>query len=90
MRIPKRYAERMSPQIAVRLPAPLLDEIDSLVDAGRFETRADAIRSGIELIVDAERRSRIGRAIVDGYERVPQAEGLDEELGSYPTPHADG
>ncbi len=71
----------MSPQIAVRLPAPLLDEIDSLVDAGRFETRADAIRSGIELIVDAERRSRIGRAIVEGYERVPQAEGLDEELG---------
>ncbi len=80
----------MSPQIAVRLPAPLLDEIDSLVDAGRFETRADAIRSGIELIVDAERRSRIGRAIVEGYERVPQAEGLDEELGAYPTQHADG
>ena len=80
----------MSPQIAVRLPAPLLDEIDSLVEAGRFETRADAIRSGIELIVDAERRSRIGRAIVEGYERVPQAEGLDEELGAYPTRHADG
>jgi Arc/MetJ-type ribon-helix-helix transcriptional regulator len=74
----------MSPQIAVRLPAPLLDEIDELVDAGRFETRADAIRSGIELIVDAERRSRIGRAIVEGYERLPQAESLDEELGSYP------
>ena len=80
----------MSPQIAVRLPAPLLDEIDSLVDAGRFETRADAIRSGIELIVDAERRSRIGRAIVEGYERVPQAEGLDEELGSYPALDTDG
>jgi Arc/MetJ-type ribon-helix-helix transcriptional regulator len=80
----------MSPQIAVRLPAPLLDEIDSLVDAGRFETRADAIRSGIELIVDAERRSRVGRAIVAGYERVPQAEGLDEELGSYPAPDTDG
>ncbi|MGZ8581439.1 MAG: ribbon-helix-helix domain-containing protein [Actinomycetota bacterium] len=80
----------MSPQIAVRLPAPLLDEIDALVDAGRFETRADAIRSGIELIVDAERRSRIGRAIVEGYERVPQAEVLDEDLGSYPAPDTDG
>lgn len=80
----------MSPQIAVRLPASLLDDVDSLVDAGRFETRADAIRSGIELIVDAERRARIGRAIVEGYERVPQAEDLDEELGSYPAQTAGG
>ncbi len=74
----------MSPQIAVRLPASLLDEIDGLVEGGRFETRADAIRSGIELIVDSERRERIGRSILEGYERVPQAEDLEEELGPYP------
>lgn len=80
----------MSPQIAVRVPAALLGEIDALVDAGRFETRAEAIRSGIELIVDAERRERIGRDIVEGYERVPQAEGLDDELGAYPAPGTDG
>jgi len=69
-RIPDRYAQRMSPQIAVRLPASLLDDVDSLVDA--------------------ERRARIGRAIVEGYERVPQAEALEEELGAYPAPGADG
>ena len=74
----------MSPQVAVRLPTPLLEEIDGLVDSGRFETRADAIRSGIELIVDTERRERIGHSIVGGYARVPQAEDVDEELGPYP------
>ena len=83
-RIPFRYAERVSPQVAVRLPAPLLDDIDALVDSGRFETRADAIRSGIELIVDTERRERIAQSIIAGYARVPQAEEVDEELGRYP------
>jgi Arc/MetJ-type ribon-helix-helix transcriptional regulator len=78
----------MSPQIAVRLPDPLLGEIDDLVETGRFETRAEAIRSGIELLVDSERRERIGRAIVEGYRRSPQDEDLDAELGPYPAPDA--
>ena len=86
MRIPERYAERMSPQIAVRLPAPLLDAIDAIVDSGRFETRADAIRAGIEQIVDHERRRRIGEAIVEGYGRTPQSEDREDELGDYPAP----
>ncbi len=89
MRVPDRYAERMSPQIAVRLPAQLLDEIDTLVDAGRFETRAEAVRAGIEQLVDDERRRRIGEAIVQGYTRQPQAEDADEELGEFPPPDVD-
>lgn len=89
MRVPERYAERMSPQIAVRLPAQLLDEIDTLVDAGRFETRAEAVRAGIEQLVDDERRRRIGEAIVQGYTRQPQAEDADEELGEFPPPDVD-
>ena len=79
----------MSPQIAVRLPAQLLDEIDTLVDAGRFETRAEAVRAGIEQLVDDERRRRIGEAIVAGYTRQPQAEDADEELGEFPPPDVD-
>ena len=86
VRIPHRYAERMSPQIAVRLPVPLLDEIDALVTGGRFETRAEAIRAGIEALVDQERRARIGRDIVEGYRRLPQAEDIEEELGAFPPP----
>jgi len=76
----------MSPQIAVRLPTSLLQEIDGLVAAGRFETRAEAIRAGIESLVDRERRDRIGRAIVEGYRRVPQADDLESELGDFPEP----
>ncbi|MFN8234126.1 MAG: ribbon-helix-helix domain-containing protein [Actinomycetota bacterium] len=80
----------MSPQIAVRLPTTLLDQIDGLVAAGRFETRAEAIRAGIEALVDRERRDRIGRAIVEGYRRVPQADDLDEDLGDFPGPGSGG
>lgn len=88
MGIPERYAQRMSPQIAVRLPAPLLDEIDALVDSGRFETRAEAIRAGIEGLVDQEHRKRVGEAIVEGYTRFPQSENIDEDLGEFPPPSA--
>jgi Arc/MetJ-type ribon-helix-helix transcriptional regulator len=77
-RIPKRYAERMSPQIAVRLDQELADRLDALVADGRFATKADAIRTSIEALVDVERRRKIGEAIVDGYRRRPQ--GDDPEL----------
>lgn len=86
MGIPERYAERMSPQVAVRLSAPLLVEIDDLVASGRFETRAEVIRAGIEQLVDDERRRRVGEEIVEGYRRRPQTEDRETELGVYPMP----
>lgn len=86
MSIPQRYAERMSPQVAVRLSAPLLVDIDDLVASGRFESRAEAIRAGIEQLVDHERRRRTGEAIVEGYRRAPQAADRETELGEYPMP----
>ncbi len=76
----------MSPQIAVRLPAPLLDQIDQLVEGGRFETRAEAVRAGIEHLVDEERRRQVGQAIVEGYRLLPQSDDLDEDLGGFPAP----
>lgn len=69
----------MSIQIAVRLPTELVDELDALVRGGRFDTRADAVRSALATLVDGERRRRVGEAIADGYRRVPQT---DEELGA--------
>ena len=64
----------MSPQIAVRIPTELADDLDAIVATGRFETRAEAIRSAIEALVESDRRRRIGDAIVEGYERLPQHE----------------
>ena len=79
-RIPERYAGGMSPQIAVRVDQQLADALDSLVAGGRFETKADAIRTAIETLVDADRRRRIGEAIVEGYRRIPPGDDPDLEL----------
>jgi Arc/MetJ-type ribon-helix-helix transcriptional regulator len=62
----------MSIQIAIRIPSALAQELESLVSSGRFETKADAVRSALEELVDAERRADVGRRIVDGYQRIPQ------------------
>lgn len=58
-------------QIAVRLPQPLLSELDDLVTSGAYESRAAAVRAGIEAITQLERQRQTDRAIVDGYTRQP-------------------
>ena len=62
----------MSIQIAIRIPAALAEELESLVSSARFKTKADAVRSALEALVEAERRTDVGRRIVEGYQRVPQ------------------
>jgi Arc/MetJ-type ribon-helix-helix transcriptional regulator len=69
----------MSPQIAVRVPQALSDQLDALVSEGLFETKAEAIRTAIESMVDVERRRRIGEAIVEGYRRIPPGDDPDLE-----------
>lgn len=58
-------------QVAVRLPTELLAELDALVSGRRYESRAAAIRAGIELVTSAERHRQTDAAIVEGYRRVP-------------------
>lgn len=62
----------MSIQIAIRIPSALAQELERLIASGRFETKADAVRSALEALVDAERRADVGRRIVEGYRKVPQ------------------
>jgi Arc/MetJ-type ribon-helix-helix transcriptional regulator len=62
----------MSIQIAIRIPDSLAAELETLVSSGRFDTKADAVRSALEALVDEERRADVGRRIVEGYQRVPQ------------------
>jgi Arc/MetJ-type ribon-helix-helix transcriptional regulator len=62
----------MSEQIAIRIPSALAAQLSDLVSTGRFETKADAVRTALEALIDAERRSDVGRRIVEGYQRVPQ------------------
>ena len=64
-----------SQQIAVRLPAEQLALLDDLVDRGVYESRAEAVRAGIEAVAELDRRRREDRSIVEGYQRVPATVG---------------
>jgi Arc/MetJ-type ribon-helix-helix transcriptional regulator len=58
-------------QIAVRLPVPLLEELDRLVAAGSYESRAAAVRAGIEMLAALQEQRRIDEEIIEGYRRIP-------------------
>lgn len=65
-------------QIAVRLPEELLAVLDDLVARGVYESRAAAVRSGIEAVVELDRRRLTDRAIIGGYRRVPPTDAERE------------
>ena len=67
----------MSEQITIRIPDELAGSLEDLVGTGRFDTKADAVRSALETLVDAERRRRVGELISEGYRRIPQTDGDD-------------
>lgn len=58
-------------QIAVRLTADELRELDSMVAAGGFRTRAQAVREGIRLLRSEAREQRIVAAYRKGYAENP-------------------
>ena len=62
----------MAVQLVTRVPDSLAEAVDALVERGVFASRSDAVRAGLEAVVDRERRDAIGRAIADGYRRIPQ------------------
>jgi Arc/MetJ-type ribon-helix-helix transcriptional regulator len=65
-------------QIAVRLPDELLAGLDNLVRSGVFESRAAAVRAGVEAIMAIEERRQVDRDVVDGYRRKPITDGERE------------
>jgi Arc/MetJ-type ribon-helix-helix transcriptional regulator len=69
-------------QLVARLDDDLLTEVDRLVGEGVVSSRSEAVRIGLEQLVDQRRRERVGAAIVDAYRRLPQTDeelaGLDE------------
>jgi len=61
-------------QIAVRLSGELVRGLDDLVTSGVYESRAAAVRAGIEAVTALQRRHQIDQAILDGYRRLPPTE----------------
>src|SRR5207248_9502472 len=63
-----------SPPRGIRISAPeLSSQLGELVSSGRFPSKAEAVRSAIERLVEAARRRDIGERIADGYRRSPQS-----------------
>ena len=66
-----RYTDCMTIQMAVRLPDEMVKEIDRLVEGGRYESRADAVRAALQQLLQDLREQQLDAAIVSGYERIP-------------------
>jgi Arc/MetJ-type ribon-helix-helix transcriptional regulator len=64
-------------QLVTRVDDHLLAQVDDLVGEGVAATRSDAVRLGLEALIERHRRYKTGQAIVDAYRRQPQD---DEEL----------
>lgn len=58
-------------QIVTRVDEDLAASVDALVADGVFDSRSDAVRRGLEQLVEARRRQRIGEQIVAGYRAIP-------------------
>lgn len=59
-------------QLVTRVPDEIAEAIDALVRARVFASRSDAVRAGLETVIERERRAAVGQAIVEGYRRIPQ------------------
>lgn len=60
------------PQLVTRLDAGLLAAVDRLIADGVVASRSDAVRLGLERLIEGVRRAGIAAAIVEGYRRTPQ------------------
>ena len=82
-------------QFVTRLEDSLAERVDSLVEAGVLASRSEAVRLGLEALTDRLERERIGRQIVEGYQRMPETEeelawadqSLEEMLSEEPWTH---
>lgn len=61
-------------QIAVRLNKERLVLLDELVARGVYESRASAVRAGIDVVVELDRRRGADAAIAEAYRDMPPTE----------------
>ena len=64
-------------QLVARVDDELVAAVDAMVVSGAVANRSEAVRLALAQLVDRHERAQIGRAIIEGYRRVPQT---DEEI----------
>jgi Arc/MetJ-type ribon-helix-helix transcriptional regulator len=67
----------MPTQLAVKLSESVVDEIDRLIEQGRFANRTDAVRAALDRMLGELREEQVTAAIVAGYQRMPPDEADD-------------
>lgn len=69
-------------QLVTRIDEQLASDVDELVKEGVVTSRSEAVRMGLEQLIDRHRRQRVGAQIIEAYRRLPQTveetTGLDE------------
>jgi Arc/MetJ-type ribon-helix-helix transcriptional regulator len=65
-------------QLVTRVDEDLASLVDELIAEGVAESRSDAVRQGLRVLIDQHRRRRTAEAIIRGYEQHPQTE---DEIG---------
>ena len=68
----------MGQQLVTRVDDELAAAVEQLIEAGVVSNRSEAVRLGLERLVDDHRRRAIGERIVEAYRAVPQT---DDEVG---------
>lgn len=61
-------------QLVTRIDAELTAALDDLVAQGGVQSRSEAVRQGLHILIDQSRRRRLGDAIIAGYQSHPQTE----------------
>ena len=59
-------------QLVTRVDDDLASAVDELIAAGVVASRSEAVRLGLQRLVDRHRRDEVGARIVAGYRAVPQ------------------
>lgn len=60
-------------QLVTRIDAGLERMIDELIVDGVVESRSDAVRRGLAMLIDRHRRKKVADQIIAGYAAQPQA-----------------
>ena len=68
-----RYAGCMT-QLVARIDDDLARSIDRLIAEGVVESRSDAVRKGLQALIESTRRRRTADEIIAGYTQQPQTE----------------
>ncbi len=58
-------------------PHELLAALDDMVQRGRFESRAAAVRAGLTVLAEADLRQKVDQSIIEGYTRIPPTKADD-------------